>query len=352
VGFAVGAVVSAGLNLADRVRPHRLIAGSGLVGVASTVAFAAWSDGMASAVPLRFVTGMALAGVYPVGMKIVASWYPERRGTAFGVLIGALAMGTAVPQLLNGVVSWTWQAVLVGASACAAVGSAVAAAFVRLAPGSPPAPPLAPRYVLTMFRDPGQRLVCLGYFGHMWELYALWAWLPAYLAATHVSWWTGSGGRLSLGLTSFVVIGVAGFVGCAVGGRIADRWGKAEVARVAMILSAGCGLVSALLFTAVPALIVVLLLVWGITVIADSPQFSATLSELADPNYVGTALTVQTAIGFLLSVLTIQLLPVLANAVGWRTAMPVLAVGPLLGASAMHRLIRGRRREPAVALKV
>jgi predicted MFS family arabinose efflux permease len=293
---------------------------------------------------LRWATGFFLAGIYPVGMKIAAGWYQRDLGNAIGFLVGALVLGTAFPHLLKALGhAYPWEAVTMAVSLTAAVGGILMWVFVPDGPHHAKGARFDPRALAVIFRSPLFRASALGYFGHMWELYGLWAWLPAYLAATSDGWWTGSGGRLSLGLTSFVVIGVAGFVGCAVGGRIADRWGKAEVARMAMILSAGCGLASVLLFTAPPPLVLVLLLVWGTTVIADSPQFSATLSELADANYVGTALTVQTAIGFLLSVLTIQLLPVLANAIGWRTAMPVLALGPLLGASAMHRLIRGSR---------
>jgi len=180
----------------------------------------------------------------------------------------------------------------------------------------------------------------------MWELYALWAWLPAYVAAGYAAWSPGTDTRWTVGGTAFVTIGVAGTAGCVLGGRLADRYGRALVAMLAMVLSAGCALVSVVVFGAPPVVFGALLLVWGAAVIADSAQFSAALSEVADPRYVGTALTAQTAIGFLLTVPTIWALPLLADAVGWRAAMPLLAVGPLLGAVAMGRLRATYRSRP------
>jgi MFS family permease len=340
VGFAAGAVLSAVLNLADRIAPPVLLAGAAVLGALATVAVALWARSATVAVPLRFLTGFALAGVYPVGMKIVVSWFPQARGTALGVLIGALTLGSALPQLLTAVNPLAWQGVLFGAALLAVAGALVCVLLVRVGPNVRPTPPLEPRYVLRMFADRRQRLVNLGYFGHMWELYALWAWLPAYIAASYAAHAPDTGTRAAVGGTAFTVIGLAGAAGCVVGGVLADRHGKALVAMVAMLASGTCALASVLVFGAHPLLFGALLVVWGAAVIADSAQFSALLSEVADPRYVGTALTAQTAIGFLLTVVTIQALPLLAGAVGWRAAVPLLALGPLLGVVAMARLRR------------
>ncbi len=322
-GFAAGAVFSAALNLADRLAPRHLVAGSSLLAAAATGLLPWCPHGLAA--PLRFLTGFALAGVYPVGMKVVVSWFPRHRGLALGVLLASLTVGSALPSLLNPL---PWRTVLVSSALLATFGAAIAAAFVRPGPAQAPSPPWQPRYLLEMAKDRRQRLVCLGYFGHMWELYAFWAWLPAYLAAT-------GGPR---GLTPFVVVGVCGATGCLLGGALSDRRGRVFVATAAMLLSAGCALLS---FPASgTGLLLPVLLVWGVAVIADSGQFSAALAETADPRYVGTALTAMTALGFLLSAGTIQLLPLAADALGWRAAVPLLALGPLLGAVALQRMRR------------
>jgi MFS family permease len=334
VGFAVGAVGSALANLADRLPPNVLIALSALLGAAATAALALTRAGWA-VLPLRLLTGVSLAGVYPPGMKIVVSWFPNARGVALGLLVGALSVGSAAPELINGLTTLPWRGVLLAAVLLAVVGAAVSLLLVRSGPAMTPTRVPDPRYVARMFRDRRQRLVNLGYFGHMWELYALWSWLPAYLVASRAVQ-----GRLGVGLTAFLVAGVCGLVGCLAGGYWADRRGRAPVAMLAMLLSAASGLLSTLVFD-VPALFLLVLAVWGAAVIADSAQFSAALTEVADQEYVGTALTAQTAIGFLISALTIQALPVLADQVGWRLAVPLLAVGPLLGAAAMARLVRG-----------
>jgi MFS family permease len=342
IGFALGAVGSAAWNLADRIRPQVLLAGSALVGAVATVLIASVVHTAWMAIPLRLLTGMAMAGVYPVGMKIVVSWYPRTRGAALGVLIGALSLGSAMPLLFTAVAVFEWRSVLLAASASAVLGALVALAFVRIGPGARPAPPLDPRYVLRMFADRSQRLINFGYFGHMWELYALWAWLPAYVAASYAAWSVGAGGRVEVGATAFAVIGVAGAAGCVLGGRLAERHGSIRVAMVAMLISSACAIGSVAVFGAPPVVLVGLLLVWGAAVVADSAQFSAALTEAADPRYLGTALTVQTAAGFLLTVATIQVLPLLADAVGWRLAMPILSLGPLLGALLLARLLGSR----------
>jgi MFS family permease len=350
LGFVAGAVTSTALNLADRVRAHLLMAVCALLAAACTGLFALVVDGLASAIPLRFLTGVFLAGVYPVGMKLTGSWAPpSRRGLAFGVMIGALTLGSALPHLISGLGELPWRGVMSAAAGCAALGAVVAVTLVREGPqfgsGTPPRP--HPRYALTMFSQRGPRLVNLGYFGHMWELYALWTWLPSFLIA-------GTAARTgeqdsNVDLLAFVAIGIAGVAGCLAGGWAADRFGRSRAAVSALVVSGTCCVVSPLFFTAPPVAVVVLGVVWGAAVIADSGVFSTSLSEVADKRYVGTALTAQTAIGFALTVVTIQLVPVLADAIGWRWAFWLLVPGPVVGAIAMGAFGRERARE-AVAI--
>ena len=341
LGFVTGAVSSAAVNLADRFPAHRVVAASALVAAAATGLIALAVDGMPWAVTLRFVTGVALAGVYPVGMKLMTSWFDRGRGFALGVLIAALTLGSAMPQLVSSFASLPWRGVLATASVSAVVGSRRGPP-VRARPvhWPAPAPPLAPRFVLSLFRDRGPLLANLGYFGHMWELYAMWTWVPAYVAASLTASSGVVPGRTVVGLTAFTVIGVAGVVGCLGAGRLGDRLGRARVAGWAMRVSATCCVLAALVFGLSPWVVAPVLLVWGVSVIADSGLFSSCVADVVDPRYVGTALTTQTAIGFLLTVVTINAVPWVVDLVGWRAAVLLLAIGPAAGAVAMARLDR------------
>jgi MFS family permease len=336
-GFVAGAVISAVLNLADRWPTHRLVAGCALGAAAANASVAAVADDLWTAVPLRFITGMALAGVYAPGMKLMATWFDRGRGFAIGVLVGALTLGSSLPQLISSFTALPWRGVLYVASGLAVVGAAVAAGYVRAGPLAGAAPPFTPRYAIALFREPAARLANLGYFGHMWELYAMWTWLPAYIAASYAA---HGGGHLPVGVTAFVVIGVAGVAGCLLGGWLGDRAGRARLAAVAMLTSATCCLLAAAVFGAHPLLVLAVLVVWGGSVIADSGLFSTCTSAVVDTRYVGTALTTQTAIGFLLTTVTIHLTPLLVEAAGWRAAVAVLGIGPAAGAVAMIRLTR------------
>jgi MFS family permease len=348
VGFAVGALTSSVLNLPDRLPPHRLLAASALGAAACTALLAVGADGLAVAVPLRALTGFCLAGVYPVGMKLMASWSESvDRGRAFGVLIGCLTLGSALPHLISGLGPLPWRGVLGTAAAVAAGGALVAWLLVRPGPLLARTPVPKARYAFAVFGQQRPRLANLGYFGHMWELYAFWAWVPAYVAVSR----SGAGAETDVdtvvSLTAFVVIGLAGFAGSLLGGWASDRFGRAPAAIAALAVSGTCCLLSPLFFLAPAPLLVAFLCVWGAAVIADSGVFSTALSETADQRFVGTALTVQTAVGFLLTVVTIALLPLVADAVGWQYAFWLLAPGPLLGVVAMARFGAASRRAEA-----
>jgi MFS family permease len=336
LGFVTGALTAAVLNLADRVPAHWLVATCALLAALATAAVAVLADGLGTAVPLRFATGVALAGVYPPGLKLMTSWFDRGRGLALGVLVGALTLGSALPQLISAFTALPWRAVLGVAAGLAAAGALLAIACVRPGPLAASAPPFRPRYVFMLFRERGPRLANLGYFGHMWELYAMWTWLPAYLAAS-----TATTGRpLPVGVAAFLAIGVAGVGGCLLGGWLGDRVGRARLAALAMATSGTCCVAAAFAFGGPPLVVLALALVWGAAVIADSGLFSACTSQVVDPRYTGTALTTQVAIGFLLTVVTIQATPLVAERAGWPVAVALLGLGPAAGAVAMLRLAR------------
>ena len=340
LGFVAGAVLSAFLNIADRVQLRWLMASCALVAAASTAAIPIFADGLELALPLRFVTGMALAGVYPTGVKLMASWFSAGRGLAMGVLVGALTLGSAVPHLVNGFDALPWREVLTVTSGLAVV-AAIAALWLREGPLLMAGGPLHPGYVVRMFADRTQRLVNFGYAGHMWELYAFWTWVPAYLAASLAAWRPATGDRATVALLAFGVIGVAGAIGCVAAGAAARRFGSVRVAYWALFASGTCCVISGLVFGASPVLLLPVLAIWGFCVIADSAQLSAALSAAADPRYVGTALTAQMAIGFVITVATIRLLPLVAAEIGWRWALSVLSLGPAAALVALRGLVRG-----------
>lgn len=345
LGFVAGAVLSALLTLSDVWSPRWLIAGSAALGAAATAAIAAFSDGMASAIPLRLVTGVALAGVYPPGMKIVAGWFREGRGMAIGVMIGALSVGSAAPHLLRPIGGLgDWRPVLYLAAGLALAGALIAVAAIRPGPFQAPAAPFDPRAVRRILGDRATMLANGGYFGHMWELYAVWTWIPAFLAASFARDASPESGDALASVLAFGTI-AAGGAGAWAAGALADRLGRTLVTSASMLVSGTACLVAGLLFGGPPWLVGALCLVWGFAVVADSAQFSACVTELAEPGYVGTALTLQTAIGFLLTIATIRLLPVWEAAWGWRWAFAPLAIGPALGTLCMLAL----RRRPEAA---
>ena len=338
VGFVIGAVVSSVTGLADRFPAHRVLGVAALIAAAATLATARLADDATSAVLLRLTTGVALAAVYPVGMKLMASWSPPaQRGRSIGVLIGALTLGSGLPHLIAGAGTLPWRGVLEVAALLAATAGVLS--ILALRPGPHLAPSARPRARLALegLRQRRPRLVNLGYFGHMWELYAWWTWLSAFLAAALA---TRGVDASRVSLVAFVVIGLSGAGGAVVGGWAADRYGRAEAASTAMVVSGVCCLLSPLFFDVPPVVLLAFLLVWGAAVIADSGVFSTALSEVSDQRYVGTALTMQTAIGFSLTVVSIQLVRALADQVGWQYVWLVLAPGPLLGAVAMRRYRR------------
>ena len=340
IGFVAGAVTATFLGLADRFQPQLSLGVSTAGAALTTGMLAAFVEGLLPAIGLRFLTGVFLAGVYPMGMKLMASWSaPALRGWAFGILIGALTLGSAAPHLISSTGDLPWRNVMASAAALAAVGALTAVLAIRPGPFAEESRARPnPRYALAMFKEQRPRLANIGYFGHMWELYALWTWLPMYLLAGQAG--GGEGRMLETGLIVFIAMGVGGVAGAIVGGWAADRWGRPKSAAVALVVSGTCCFLSPLMFWVDSIPMLVFLIVWGAAVIADSGVFSTSLSETADPRYVGTALTMQTALGFLLTVATIQFVPLFAAIVGWQYAFVLLLPGPLIGVLAMHKLAK------------
>jgi len=334
IGFVTGALAAAVTNLADRFRADRVIAVAALAGAAINAGIAAVPDQLPAILAMRFLTGVTLAGVYPPGMKVLASWFDRGRGLALGIMVGALAVGSAGPHLLG---AWpadgSWRSVVVTASILAAAGGLIALGLVRCGPLLPPASPFDWRYAGRIFTDRGLRLANFGYLGHMWELYAVWTWVPATLLAAYAR---GGLSEPAARVAGFAVI-AAGAPGCVVAGRLADRLGRTVVAGASLAVSGGCCLIAGTLLDT-PAVLTVVALVWGFAVVADSAQFSAAVSELADPRYVGTALTMQTCTGFLLTMASIRLVPVVESSCGWSWAFAMLAAGPAFGIASMARL--------------
>ncbi|RAI59366.1 MFS transporter [Roseicella frigidaeris] len=340
LGFVLGTLGSAALALPDRLDPRRLIAAAALLGAVANAAILVLPVGAPGVILARGVTGLALACIYPVGMKLATGWASRAdAGLVVGLLVGGLTLGSGSPHLINAFGGLDWR-VTVGAASAGALAAAALILATRLGPGHAPAPRFRPGLALLLFRTRGTRLATLGYLGHMWELYAMWAWIGAYLAASFAASGRGAGPGLAA-LATFAVMAV-GALGCVLGGVLADRIGKARLTIGAMTISGACCLLAGPAFGLAPWLTLALCLVWGAAVIADSAQFSASVAEYAPPGLAGTMLTVQTCLGFALTLPAIHLMPLLAARFGWGAAFASLAIGPALGCLAMARLLPGR----------
>lgn len=345
LGFVIGCLASALLGLPDRFDPRRLFAVSAAIGAVANALLLAVNPASAAAPLLRLVTGVCMAGVYPVGMKLAATWAKGDMGLMVGILVGALTLGSASPHLFNALGGVDWR-IPITVSSISAVVAAILIGLAGIGPNRAPAPRFDPHYVTTAWRDVPLRLANLGYLGHMWELYAMWTWIGVFLDASFAATLAPDRAAMAAKLGAFVTV-ASGAVGCVAAGFLADRFGRTTLTIAAMAISGSCAATVGLLFGGPAWALVTVCVVWGVTIVADSAQFSASVAELSDPTRVGTMLTLQTALGFTLTLVTIHLMPLWVHGFGWRGAFVPLALGPLVGVIAMARL---RARPEALRL--
>ena len=343
LGFVLGTATSALLNLADVVPSRRLFPLSALIAALANAALLV-APGYRAALVCRLLTGAALAGVYPPAMKMISTWFRARRGLAVGTLVGALTVGKAAPYLVHAFPGAGVGPVVLTTSLGAVVAALLVALLYREGPYPFPPRPFSWGLVGRVARERRWRLATGGYLGHMLELYSAWTWLPVFIAASIAAQQAAAGQARDAGnqtiasAVAFAALAIGG-AGCIWGGLVADRRGREWLVSLAMAASGACALIIGLTFGRSLWLLVPVALLWGFFVIADSAQFSVLVTESVPPYAVGTALTVQTSLGFLLTMVSIQLVPPFAALVGWRWAFSALALGPALGIASIRRLV-------------
>jgi MFS family permease len=334
IGFVAGALFSGVFNLSDIISPRHVILG-GSIGAAFANSLLVIIGDASIGIPLRFATGFFLAGIYPPALKLVSTWFQRGRGNAIGIVVGGLIVGNALPHLVNGLGGLDWQLVIYATSLLTILGGLIAEFAVREGPFPFPKATFDPRQIGRVFANRGVRLASFGYFGHMWELYAMYAWFLVFFTEHLRLRSAGLGPAAAYATFSVIAIGGLGSWGA---GIVGDRWGRTKTTSIMLAFSATCCVLMGFLLDSPTWIVILLGLIWGFTVVADSAQYSTMVTELADQTYVGTALTLQLAVGFTLTVATIWLIPILEDFFGWRWAFAFLAPGPILGLVAMLRL--------------
>ena len=337
IGFILGALISSFLGVPDRLNARKIFAIAALLGAVLN-GLVVLVDNALLGITLRLLTGITLAGVYPTAVKLLSQWFPNKRGIAIGVLIAALTLGSALPHFIMVFFSTVdWKLVILISSALALISSLIMNWVLVDASTSFNRSPVSFQMLKRVFSNKPVMLANYGYFGHQWELYAMWTWLPAFLNASLTKYAPQISPWLSEFL-SFVSIGVAGAIGCIAGGYYADKVGRSRLTVIAMSASALCAILIGFTYGQAIWITFILSSVWGVSVIADSAQFSAAVTEFSESEYVGTALTFQMSIGFLITIFSINLIPILQRYLGWEWVFSLLSIGPILGIIAMLKL--------------
>jgi len=329
IGFVIGSLLSSYFGVADRLNPRKIFAASAFLG-AILNALLILVDYVYFGILFRVLTGITLAGVYPIAVKILSQWFPKNRGFAIGILIAALTLGSSLPHFVVLFSSLNWKVVIICSSVLALLSAFVVTFILEDAPANSQRSHFSLKSIRKVVVNKPVMLANYGYFGHMWELYAMWTWLPAFLTASfstsapEIPYWF-------IALSSFISIGIAGGIGCVAGGLLSDKIGRANLTIISMFISALCSILIGFTFGQSIWFTLLISLIWGMSVISDSAQFSAAVSEKAEDDYVGTALTFQMCIGFLLTIFSINLIPIIQGIVGWEWVFMVLAIGPILG---------------------
>jgi len=339
-GFVVGALFVAISGIADRLDPRHVFTASALLGALFNISMLALPEGSYGAIILRFLTGFTLAGVYPVGMKIMVGWGTHDRGLLVGLLVGGLTLGSASPHLLAWFGGAQWQHTVIAASVLSVAGG-ILVLFTRLGPNHARATTFRPGAITDAWHNIRIRRAFGGYLGHMWELYAMWTWLGVASAVSYRAQLPEDEATQLAKLTAFTAI-AAGALLCPLAGIMADRIGKAKLTIIVLFVSGTAALLSAWVFKGPVPLVFAVFVFWGLAVIPDSAQFSALVADLAPPERAGSLLTFQTALGFLLTIATVQMTPLLAAAISWPGVFILLALGPLFGIVCMWPLMRAK----------
>ncbi|WP_436371560.1 MFS transporter [Cytobacillus sp. BC1816] len=335
IGFVIGSLFISYFGIADRYNSRKVFAASAFLG-AILNSLLILADQAFLGILLRIFTGITLAGVYPIAVKILSQWFPIKRGLAIGILIAALTIGSSLPHFLVMFFSeFNWKIVIIFSSFLALIAAMIVQWLLEDAPEtSKNLTPFSFKLIKKVITNKPVMLANFGYFGHMWELYAMWTWLPAFLTASFTSYSSEIPIKF-IAFSSFISIGIAGAIGCVVGGIISDKIGRSNLTIISMFISAICSVFIGFTFGQSIWLTLILSIIWGMSVISDSAQFSAAVSEVAEIEYVGTALTFQMCIGFLITIFSINLIPIIQSFVGWGWVFSLLAIGPILGIVSM-----------------